>query len=254
MKFKEFDATMRAYEEALDQKIPPGIWPVVRLDGRSFTKLTEDLAMDKPFDVRFRDAMIATAKSILESGFRAIYAYVESDEISVLFSAKDPTFNRKMRKWLSSLAGQASATFTHTIGHPGVFDARICPFPNVEIILDYFSWRQSDSRRNSLNSYCYWLMRQDNHNPRQATKKLEKASLEEKIMLLRSYGINHKEIPSWQRNGVAMAWTQVEKEGFNPKKQQTVVVKRNAIETFLELPTEQQYRDFVQNIIGGHPA
>lgn len=249
MKFQNFDLLMREYEEALDQKIPPRIWPVVRLDGRSFSHLTEKLNFEKPFDIRFRDAMIATTKHVMQCGFQAIYAYVESDEISILFSKHDNTFKRKIRKWLSNLAGEASAAFTHHLQHPGVFDARICPFPDIETILDYFSWRQGDSARNSLNAYCYWTLRHDGKSERQATKILERMPVEEKYVLLRSLGVNHKEIPSWQRYGVAIAWKDVSKEGYNPITKETVTTKRRILEAVIDLPRQQVYQDFVQQFI-----
>lgn len=252
MKFKAFDTIMREYEEALDQKIPTGIWPVVRLDGRSFTKLVEKLNLERPFDEIFRDAMITATKDVMGSGFQAIYAYIESDEISILFSKKDHTFNRKIRKWLSALAGEASASFTHAIGSPGAFDARICLFPSMEIIFDYFRWRQSDCRRNSLICYCYWLLRQSGDSGKVAGKKLEHMSLEEKILLLRSYGLNYKEIPNWQRNGIAIKWKEIEKEGYNPKRKEKVIVKRRVLSSDFELPIGDSYQTFVEKLISDY--
>ncbi|WP_372368601.1 tRNA(His) guanylyltransferase Thg1 family protein [Candidatus Uabimicrobium sp. HlEnr_7] len=249
MKFQNLDLIMRQYEEALDQHIPPKIWPVVRLDGRSFSTLTQNLELEKPFDIKFRDAMIATTKHVMQAGFQAIYAYVESDEISILFSQNDNTFRRKIRKWLSTLAGEASAAFTHHLGYPGVFDARICPFPDTEIIFDYFRWRQADSARNSLNAYCYWTLRKNGKTERQATSVLEKMPVEQKYILLRSYDINYKEIPKWQRYGIAVVWKNIMREGYNPITKKTVTTKRRSLEAITKLPRQQAYQDFIQQFI-----
>ena len=41
MHFDDFDKEMRKYEESIDQYIPEDKYIVVRLDGRSFTRLTK---------------------------------------------------------------------------------------------------------------------------------------------------------------------------------------------------------------------
>ena len=59
---------------------------VARIDGRNFTRLTKDvIKFEAPFDVRFRDMMIETTAHLMNCGFKAIYGYTESDEISLLF-------------------------------------------------------------------------------------------------------------------------------------------------------------------------
>ena len=56
MKFDDFDRKMRVYEESLDQVIPPEVYLVARLDGRSFSRLTHEVQrFDAPFDERFKN-------------------------------------------------------------------------------------------------------------------------------------------------------------------------------------------------------
>jgi tRNA(His) 5'-end guanylyltransferase len=86
---------------------------VARLDGRSFTRLTKEICQfEAPFDVRFRDMMVNTVKELMNCGFRVIYGYTESDEISLLFHPEEDSFGRKVRKYNSVLAGVASAAFS----------------------------------------------------------------------------------------------------------------------------------------------
>ena len=86
MKFDELDSKMRVFETVHDVIVLPGINIVARLDGRNFTRLTREVhEFDAPFDIRFRDLMVETTRHLLECGFEAIYAYTESDEISILF-------------------------------------------------------------------------------------------------------------------------------------------------------------------------
>ena len=86
MKFDDFDKKMRRYEESIEQIIDKEYFIVARLDGKGFTKLTkENSTLKRPFDIKFRDCMINTIKHLMQSEFPIIYAYTESDEISLLF-------------------------------------------------------------------------------------------------------------------------------------------------------------------------
>ena len=113
MKFDDLDKKMRVFETAHDFCVLPNMYMVARIDGRSFTKLTKDKhQFETPFDLKFRDLMVETVKHLMNCGFNVIYGYTESDEISLLFSLKEDTFNRKIRKYNSILAGEASAKFS----------------------------------------------------------------------------------------------------------------------------------------------
>src|SRR5262245_43912102 len=109
MKFDDLDQKMRLFDTAADYCALPGIFMVARLDGRSFTRLTKEVCkFEAPFDERFRDLMVQTAESLMTCGFRVIYAFTESDEISLLFDQDEQLFGRKLRKYHSILAGEAS--------------------------------------------------------------------------------------------------------------------------------------------------
>src|SRR5688572_13038656 len=86
MTFDELDDKMRVFETAADYCVLPEIFMVARLDGRSFTRLTKEVCkFEAPFDERFRDMMVTTTESVMNCGFQIVYAYTESDEISLLF-------------------------------------------------------------------------------------------------------------------------------------------------------------------------
>jgi tRNA(His) 5'-end guanylyltransferase len=73
MTFDELDKRMRIFETAADLCVLPGIFMVARLDGRSFTRLTKEVCQfEAPFDVRFRDLMVATTESLMSCGFRVL--------------------------------------------------------------------------------------------------------------------------------------------------------------------------------------
>ena len=120
MKFDDLDTKMRCYEQSIDQHVLSDLYLVARLDGRSFSRLTKEICdFEAPFDERFRDMMVNNVKTIMDCGFRVVYGFTDSDEISLLFHTDEDTFGRKVRKFNSILAGTASACFFFAIRTSG---------------------------------------------------------------------------------------------------------------------------------------
>ena len=218
MKFDDLDAKMRVYEQSLDQIIPPENFLVARIDGRSFTRLTKEVCkFEAPFDERFNGMMVETVKGLVaDTGMEIVYGYTQSDEISLLFSRDAQVFGRKVRKLNSILAGSASARFSLQVGLPAVFDCRMIPLPNAELVADYFRWRMEDAHRNCLNSWCYWTLRKEGWNAAKASAELEGKSVSWTNESLFQRGINFNDLPIWQRHGVGVYWRNYEKIGHNP--------------------------------------
>lgn len=251
MKFDDLDAMMRAYEREYDQKIPKDSFLVARLDGRSFTRLTKEVCsgLERPFDVRFRDAMVETARHLMRCGFEVVYAYTESDEISLLFAYGASTFERKIRKYVSILAGEASAAFSQALGEMGVFDCRMVPLPNLNAVRDYFRWRQEDSHRNSLNAYVYWTMRDRGMGAREADKVLLNISNDRKKEILADAGIDYESAPAWQRWGTGLYMEKFERRGLNPKTGKEEVGYGNAVKVDYDLPVGEPYGEMVVSLV-----
>jgi tRNA(His) 5'-end guanylyltransferase len=250
MKFDDLDTQMRVYETATDYCVLPGLYIVARIDGRGFTHLTKEKGnFEAPFDQRFRDLMVETTKHLMNCGFKVIYGYTESDEISLLFDLDIDVFGRKTRKYNSILAGEASAKFSLLFNDIGAFDCRICQLPNEKVVVNYFRWRNEDAHRNALNSHCYWMLRKEGFNKGKASKYLEHKSVAEKNELLFSHGINFNEVPNWQKRGIGLYWTKEEKPGWNPKDQVAVRVERNVIKTDYDLPMRNEYDAFILDIL-----
>ena len=252
MRFDDFDKQMRVYEQSLDQYILPDMYIVARLDGRSFTRLTKEICnFEAPFDIRFRDLMVDTVKTLMDdSGFNIIYGYTESDEISLLFHKDENTFGRKVRKINTTLAGEASAAFSLALGQRAAFDCRVVPLPSTNRVVDYFAWRQEDSHRNSLNAWAYWTLRKEGKSVEEATAAVEGKTVADKNELLFQRGINYNELPAWQKRGTGVYYTDVLKEGFNPITNEKVMVKRRGLKVDYELPLEEEYREFIRSIAG----
>lgn len=250
MKFDDLDSKMRVFETAHDHCILPGIYIVARIDGRNFTRLTKEIhRFEAPYDPVFRDYMIETVKHLMNCGFRVIYGYTQSDEISLLFHPEEQNFGRKLRKYNSILAGEASAKFSILLGDIAAFDCRVSQLPNMELVVDYFRWRNEDAHRNALNSHCYWKLREEGKDAREATKILKGLSVAEKNEFLFQKGINFNDLPNWQKRGVGLYWEKYEKQATNPKTGKNVIVERQQIKVDMELPMKEDYSKFIEDRI-----
>lgn len=230
MRFDDLDKRMRVYETASDREVPPDIYMIARLDGRGFSSLTaEGTRFKKPFDDGFRWIMEQATKNLMNTGFNVEVGYHQSDEISLLFAQNEQSFNRKLRKYNSILAGVASATFTAACGQVVAFDCRVSELPTKEHVRDYFLWRTEDAHRNCLNTHCYWLLRHQGMKAKAAANKLKGCSRAEKHELLFQNGIIFEELPEWQRYGSFYRLEEYEKEGWNPVLNRAEVARRRRI-------------------------
>ena len=129
MRFDDLDKKMRVYETAHDFCVSPNIF-MWHVRSRFYTFDEGCLSIWSPFWSAFRDLMVATTTHLMTCGFRVIYGYTQSDEISLLLHRDTEVFNRKLRKYDSILAGEASAKFSVLLGNVAAFDCRISSYPH----------------------------------------------------------------------------------------------------------------------------
>jgi len=193
--------------------------------------------------------MVATVEHLMNCGFRVVYGYTQSDEISLLFHRDEGLFDRKLRKYNSVLAGEASACFSLRLGGIACFDCRLSQLPTEQLVVDYFRWRQEDATRNALNAHCYWLLRKEGKSVKEATNFLIGHSTSQKNELLFSRGINFGKLPAWQRRGLGLYWETYEKVGVNPKTNEQIKAARRRIKVDLELPMKEAYEQFLCGLV-----
>jgi tRNA(His) guanylyltransferase len=252
MRNDEIEARMRAFEYFHSLRALPGAWIVLRVDGRSFTRLTRE-TFEKPFDVRFQVLMVKAAERLLTE-LAGLYAYTESDEISVLLPQHTQLFDREIEKLVSVSAGLASAAFTAGFGAPAHFDSRVWTAPSSQDVIDYFRWRQADAARCALNGWCYYQLRKEGETPAKATQILVGKNAAQKNELLFARGINFNDVPLWQRRGTGILWTTVERAGLNPKTNEATVVTRRVITHDENLSMGDDYGSYMQQIIAASPS
>lgn len=239
----EFAASQRDREWFHGLTIPPGMWIVLRADGRGFSRLTEK-HFTKPFDERMRNHMTAAATAWMTE-FAALYGCTHSDEISVVLPPDCGLFGRGLEKLVSVSSGICSAAFTAAAGVSAHFDARAWIGATADDVADYFAWRQADAARCALSTCCYWAIRHAGSTARQATAALTDASTAQQNELLYRHGINFNDLPTWQRRGIGLRWQEYVKTGRDPRTgvEATAVRRRLSIDD--QLPLKDQYRAIV---------
>jgi tRNA(His) guanylyltransferase len=250
MRFDELDARMRVYETAHDHCVLPGLWIVVRLDGRGFTRLTKEvLDLERPFDARFRDVMVDVVRHLFDCGVPAVLGYTQSDEISLLLRRDADTFGRKERKLISVLAGEASGVASLRFGRAAAFDARVSQLPTRELVADYFRWRQTDAGRNALNAHCYWALRADGVAPAAAFAQVEGLSVAAKNELLFARGVNFDALPAWHKRGTAVHWQTVPIDGLDPRTGAVTASHRRRLAVEDQLPFGDALATWLDEVI-----
>lgn len=147
---------MKGYEEPWRFTLPRRQPVIVRIDGRAFHTYLR--GADKPFDAMFSQQMGSVCATLCMQLSGAVFAYQQSDEISVLMqdwatSNTQPFLGGVIQKLTSISASIATAQLTALrTGTMPTFDARVFALPSRMETANYFIWRQRDAERNSIMS------------------------------------------------------------------------------------------------------
>lgn len=195
---------MKAYEAAAGSVLPRYLPFVIRVDVRAAHSLLR--TANKPFDMQFVGHMQAAMMHLCREVQGAVFAYQQSDEISVLACAyKDHTqqswFGGRVQKIASVAAGLASSSLSlhrHLAELPAslAFDGRVFALPNAVEVANYFVWRQRDAQRNAVA-----MAAQAHFSVRQLYNKNRVQMIE----MLREVGVMFDEYPINVRNG-SLCW------------------------------------------------
>lgn len=150
---------MKEYEYRTRHYLPRRTYTIMRLDGHNFSQFTKNL--ERPFDAGFAYYMNETAEMLCKEIGGTVFAYTQSDEISILMQDFEslntqPWFGGNIQKMTSVAAGMASTYFhsmqdiqAGTVWKHG-FDARVYTIADPVEVANYFIWRQRDCVKNSI--------------------------------------------------------------------------------------------------------
>jgi tRNA(His) 5'-end guanylyltransferase len=149
------------YENRTKSFLPRRTYSIIRIDGKSFHTYTRGLK--KPFDEKLINDMDETAKYLCENIQGTKFAFVQSDEISLLLTDFDNLqtsawFDGNIQKITSISASLATAKFNELRPNKiALFDSRVFTIPSNIEVENYFIWRQQDTVRNSISSVAQSL-------------------------------------------------------------------------------------------------
>lgn len=208
---------MKAYErQETSQRFIPLLPIYARIDGRGFSRFTK--GFDRPYDQRFRAAMLDTVSWLVEQT-NARIGYTQSDEISLCWQADSYDasvfFDGKKQKMVSTLAALATQRFNRFLftsddpflrkmaDRAPTFDARVFQLPNRAECANAFVWRELDATKNALSMAAREL-----YSQKDLLGKVG-AQLHE---LLFAKGVNFNDYPAEFKRGVYVQRRRVRKQ------------------------------------------
>lgn len=222
---------MKFYESSsrifLDPKIGDSL--IMRFDGRSFSSFTHSYI--KPYDESITDCMLQATLAVSEEIPNAIFAYTQSDEITVICKPKthdeeEIPFKGNVQKLCSVYASTVSTVFNLTMqkcrqedvynqkyyrgGIPKLaqFDARVWLLHKEELI-NCLIWRQQDCERNSVSMVAQNLY---------SHKMLQNKNKEKMLEMILEAGQDWNEMPINLQRGTFFYKEKYEKETLNNQK------------------------------------
>ena len=171
MYFKTLKEKCEYYRSLTDYKLMPNSYVLAMVDGHCFSKMIKN-KFEKPFDDLFIKMMNETAKHLCEEVQGAKFAYVQSDEITLLITdfdtpMTDSYFSYRLCKMQSLIAAEATAKFNQMyynivndyryfnkfkeMKEPPLctFDCKVWTVPNANDAYAWFLYRQTDCIKNS---------------------------------------------------------------------------------------------------------
>lgn len=220
---------MKSYEDAYRFYLPKRSYLILRLDGKAFHTLTKGLR--RPYDKDFAEIMNQTAIELCRQIQGSQFAYVQSDEISILVTDlggklnTENWFGNNLQKMVSVSASIATWAFNFgqflQVGDvfPGHFDSRVFLISDKTEVNNYFYWRWLDCERNSVS-----MAAQANYSHKELQGK-------NKEKMLEMLGDKYYSLPQGFKNGRFVS---------RDEDKQWIIVSS---------PFQRNDREFVQNMI-----
>lgn len=169
--------------------LPRQTHTIIRLDGKAFHTYTRGLT--RPFDARLHANLVDAAAFLCEQVSGAAFAYVQSDEVSLLVTdlakpGTQPWYGGNVQKLASVTASILTAKFnelqcTLLSGKLAFFDSRVFTIPERDDVVDYFQWRYLDAWRNAISSLA---------STHFSPKQLHEKSHATRLAMLAERGVN----------------------------------------------------------------
>lgn len=247
----------KQYESNYDYSITRRMPIIIRVDGRSFSRVTRKL--QKPYCSEFLNVMANAMLYAITEMQGAVFGYQQSDEITYVLRndqslEAEPWYQNRIQKMVSIAASlttlgfnkclQTTASKLEVVGD-AIFDARVFAMPYISEVANNLIWRQQDCQKNAISGAVQTELA-NKFGKRTALKLLDKKiSSEKKELLLHHCGIDFDDYyPSSFRRGVAV-YKVPTIVSFNKEGE----VSRNKWTLNWEIPDFVEERDFLLSIL-----
>lgn len=208
---------MKDYENRFRHKLNRRCPTILRIDGRAFHTFTRHTK--KPFDMDIIKAMRQTTEHLCKNIDNCVFAYTQSDEISLLlidFKTHDTQswFDYNLQKICSLSASMATGYFNRyflfgeNINQIANFDSRAFQIADPDEVANYFLWRYRDWARNSVSMLA---------RAHYSHKELHQKNVSDMHEMLHQKGVNWNNQPNVVKNGTRFyksgrEWVQIVSE------------------------------------------
>jgi len=199
---------IKRYEQISSYKLITRMPVIIRLDGRAFHTFTKSLT--EPFNEDLHLLMVESTKRTMEQMQNAVLGYTQSDEISILLTdwntyETQQWFNANLIKIVSVSSSILTANFNYLrsstnklpeIKQPyATFDSRAFNL-TVEEVNNYFTWRQQDASRNSVQ------MLGRHYFSHKELQNKNNSQIQDMLML--QHGVNWNDLSTWKKRGTCV--------------------------------------------------
>lgn len=201
------------YENRTRNFLPRRTYTIIRVDGKAFHSYTRGLV--RPFDKKLVNDMDETACYMCKNIQGAKFAFVQSDEISILLTdfeglTTDAWFDGNIQKIASISASLATAKFNELRPNKiALFDSRVFTIPSDIEVENYFIWRQQDTTRNSISSVAQSMF---------SHRELENKNTDQMQEMCFQKGVNWNDFSAKLKRGRLIVKQYYEKEGATRSK------------------------------------
>jgi len=201
------------YENRTRNFLPRRTYTIIRVDGKAFHSYTRGLI--RPFDEKLVNDMDETACYMCKNIQGAKFAFVQSDEISILLTdfeglTTDAWFDGNIQKMVSISASLATAKFNELRPNKiALFDSRVFTIPSDIEVENYFIWRQQDTTRNSISSVAQSMF---------SHRELENKNTDQMQEMCFQKGVNWNDFSAKLKRGRLIVKQDYEKEGATRSK------------------------------------
>lgn len=207
------DRMKEFYEKRTRNFLPRRTYTIIRVDGKAFHSYTRGLI--RPFDEKLVNDMDETACYMCKNIQGAKFAFVQSDEISILLTdfdglTTDAWFDGNIQKMASISASLATAKFNELRPNKiALFDSRVFTIPSDIEVENYFIWRQQDTTRNSISSVAQSMF---------SHRELENKNTNQMQEMCFQKGVNWNDFSAKLKRGRLILKQDYEKEGTTRSK------------------------------------